>query len=102
MDCEVPKLMPGAGLLAAHWRHRVSGYPLGGDRTNEIIGSTQTLHQTAHYRDGDVVIDVVENATPTSVAARTGLTEPACRSGSAIRRVGCCLGFHCMGTGAGR
>jgi hypothetical protein len=73
MDSEVPKLMPGTTLLAAHWRHPVSGYPLDGDRTNDIIGSTPTLHQTAHYQDGDVVIDVFENATPTSVAAHTGV-----------------------------
>jgi cyclopropane fatty-acyl-phospholipid synthase-like methyltransferase len=73
MDREVPKLMPGATLLAAHWRHPVSAYPLDGDRTNDIIGSTPTLHQTAHYQDGDVVIDVFENAIPTSVAVRTGV-----------------------------
>ncbi|WP_353363666.1 SAM-dependent methyltransferase [Mycobacterium sp.] len=73
MDSEVSKLLPGTTVLAAHWRHPVSGYPLDGDRTNDIIGSTPTLHQTAHYRDGDVVIDVFENATPTSVAVRTGV-----------------------------
>ena len=73
LDSEVPTLMPGATLLAAHWRHPVSGYPLDGDRTNDIIGSTPTLHQPAHYQDGDVIIDVFENATATSVPARTGV-----------------------------
>jgi hypothetical protein len=65
--------MPGTTLLAAHWRHPVSDYPLDGDAANDIIGSTPALHQTAHYQDGDVVIDVFENATPTSVAAHTGV-----------------------------
>jgi cyclopropane fatty-acyl-phospholipid synthase-like methyltransferase len=73
IDSEVPKLMPGTTLLAAHWRHPVSHYPLDGDAANDIIGATQTLHQTAHYQDGDVAIDVFENTTPTSVAARTGV-----------------------------
>jgi cyclopropane fatty-acyl-phospholipid synthase-like methyltransferase len=73
MDGEVAKLVPGTTVLAAHWRHPVSGYPLNGDRANDIVGATPTLHQTAHYRDGDVVIDVFENTTPTSVAVRTGV-----------------------------
>jgi hypothetical protein len=73
MDSEVSKLMPGTTVVAAHWRHPVGAYPVDGDRTNDIIGSTPTLHQTAHYRDGDVVIDVFENAAPTSVAVRTGV-----------------------------
>ena len=73
LEREVPKLMPRTTVLAAHWRHPVSDYPLDGDAANDIIGATPALHQTAHYRDGDVVIDVFENATPTSVAARTGV-----------------------------
>ena len=73
LDTEVPKLMPGTTLLAAHWRHPVSDYPLDGDTANDIIGATPTLHRTAHYQDGDVVIDVFENATPTSVADRTSV-----------------------------
>jgi cyclopropane fatty-acyl-phospholipid synthase-like methyltransferase len=73
MDRDVSKLMPSTTLLAARWRHPVNAYPLDGDRTNDIIGATPTLHQTAHYQDGDVAIDVFENTTPTSVAARTGV-----------------------------
>jgi hypothetical protein len=73
LDTEVPKLMPATTVLAAHWRHPVSDYPLDGDTANDIICATTTLHRTAHYRDGDVVIDVFENATPTSVAARTAV-----------------------------
>jgi hypothetical protein len=63
-----------AQRLSPHTRAILSApTPLDGDRTNDIIGSTPTLHQTAHYRDGDVVIDVFEDATPTSVAVRTGV-----------------------------
>jgi hypothetical protein len=65
--------MPGTTILAAHWRHPVSAYPLAGDAANDIIGAKPALHQTADYREGDVVIDVFENATPTSVAAHTGV-----------------------------
>ena len=73
METEVTKLMPGTTLLAAHWRHPVSDYPLNGDQTNDIIGATAGLHPIAHYQDGDVVIDVFENATATSVAVHTGV-----------------------------
>jgi hypothetical protein len=66
-------IIGGTTVVAAHSRYPVSAYPLDGDRTNDIIGSTPILHQTAHCRDGDVVIDVFENATPTSVAVRTGV-----------------------------
>jgi hypothetical protein len=55
MDREVPKLMPGATLLVAHWRHPVSAYP-----------SPPTEPTTSS-------IDVFEKATPTSVAVRTGV-----------------------------
>ena len=73
METEVPRLKPGATLLAAHWRHPVRDYPLDGDRTNDIIGATAGLHLTAHYQDRDVVIDVFENASSTSVAVSTGV-----------------------------
>jgi 2-polyprenyl-3-methyl-5-hydroxy-6-metoxy-1,4-benzoquinol methylase len=71
LDTEVPRLAQGTTVLAAHWRHPVSGYPLTGEQANEIIGATQGLHHLARYADPDVVIDVFDTAAAISVATRT-------------------------------
>jgi Nodulation protein S (NodS) len=73
LDREVPRLAPGATVLAAHWRHRVDDYPMTGDRSNKIVGATAGLHSIAAYRDTDLGIDVFDTATDASVAARTGV-----------------------------
>ncbi len=70
---ECPLLAPGATIIAAHWRHAVSDYPLTGDQANRIIAATPGLARLGGYRDDDVVIDVFENGTTASVAARTGV-----------------------------
>ena len=71
LDREVPRLAPNTTVVAAHWRHPVAEYPMTGDHANDIIGATEGLHQIAGYRDGDVAIDVYDNAGGRSVAART-------------------------------
>ncbi len=73
LDREVPKLLSGATVIAAHWRHRVPDYPMTGDHTNDVIAETPGLHPVGGYRDDDVVIDVFDTATSLSVAARTGV-----------------------------
>lgn len=73
LDREVPRLLPNATVLAAHWRHDVEDYPMNGDRANELIGATEGLAHLGGYRDADVVIDVFDNAGATSVAARTAI-----------------------------
>jgi hypothetical protein len=71
LDRECPRLAAGATVLAAHWRHRVAEYPLSGDQTNDIVAATAGLHHLAGYGDDDVVIDVFDTGSATSVAART-------------------------------
>ena len=73
MDRELPRLTNPATVVAAHWRHRVTDYPMTGDQTNEVIGATPGLHHIGGYLDEDVVIDVFDTATSASVAARTGV-----------------------------
>jgi SAM-dependent methyltransferase len=73
LDREVPLLMPGATVIAAHWRHLVTEYPMTGDHATDIIGATAGLHHLGGYRDADVVIEVFDTASPMSVAARTDL-----------------------------
>ncbi len=73
LDRELPRVAPGATVLAAHWRHPVADYPMTGDHANDIIGATAGLHQIGSYRDQDVAIEVFDTASPASVAARTGV-----------------------------
>ena len=74
LDREVARLMPTATVLAAHWRPPVADWPMAGDRAHDIIGATEGLHHLGGYRDADVVIDVFDNASGTSVAVRTAGT----------------------------
>jgi SAM-dependent methyltransferase len=67
---EIPRLSPGATVLAAHWRHGVDDYPIGGDEVHEIIAATKGLVSTGRYRDDDVVIEVFDTGDGASVATR--------------------------------
>jgi methyltransferase family protein len=73
LDREVPRLSRSATVVAAHWRHEVPDYPMTGDRANDVIGATPGLHHIGGYVDSDVVIEVFDTGSPTSVAARTGV-----------------------------
>lgn len=73
LDRELSRVAHGATVVAAHWRHRVSDYPLSGDDANDLIGATPGLHHLAGYRDADVVIDVFDTGSALSVAARNGV-----------------------------
>jgi methyltransferase family protein len=73
LDREVPRLAPGATVLAAHWRHRVADYPMSGDQANDVIAATAGLHRLGGYRDADVAIEVFTCGTTLSVAAQTGV-----------------------------
>ena len=73
LDSECGRLVPGATVIAAHWRHPVEEYPLTGDAANAMVGGTADLHAVAHYSDDDVVIDVFAKGAAQSVAARTGV-----------------------------
>ena len=70
---EVPRLTCPATIIAAHWRHHVTDYPMTGDQTNDVIAATPGVHRIGSYRDDDVAIDVFDTATSLSVAARTGV-----------------------------
>jgi hypothetical protein len=73
LDRECPRLVTGATLIAAHWRHPVEDYPLTGDAANAIVGDTADLQAVAQYADDDVVIDVFAKGGAQSVAASTGV-----------------------------
>lgn len=73
LDREVPRLMKGATVLSAHWRHPVADYPMTGDQATELIAATAGLHHLGGYRDADVLVEVFDTGSADSVAERTGV-----------------------------
>lgn len=67
---ECTRLQPDANIVAAHWRHPVSDYPLTGDAAHEVIAATPGLTALGCYRDSDVVVEVFTIGDGRSVAAR--------------------------------
>lgn len=70
---ECPRLAPGSTIVAAHWRHRVTDYPLTGDEAHQVISQTPGLTALGTYRDNDVVVDVFDKGAGRSVAVREGV-----------------------------
>jgi SAM-dependent methyltransferase len=70
---ECPRLRPGATVVAAHWRHTVTDYPLTGDNAHAVIAATPGLTSLGCYRDNDVVVEVFDTGDGRSVAAREGV-----------------------------
>jgi hypothetical protein len=73
LDREVPRLHRSATVVATHWRHPLPGYPMSGDRANDLIAATRGLYLIGSYRDNDVAIDVFDTVSGASVAARAGV-----------------------------
>lgn len=75
LDTAVVHLEPSATVLAVHWRHPVSDYPLTGDEVHAIIGATDGLGRLGGYVDEDMILEVFEASTnrPESVATIEGL-----------------------------
>ena len=70
---ECPRMVPGATVVAAHWRHAVPDYPLTGDEAHRVISQTPGLTALGGYRDSDVVVDVFDTDGGRSVAVREGV-----------------------------
>ena len=73
LDREVPLLRKGTTVVAAHWRHPVAEYPMTGENATDLITATPGLHHLGGYRDADVIIEVFDTGSSTSVAERTGV-----------------------------
>jgi hypothetical protein len=73
LDREVPLLRKGTTVVAAHWRHPVAEYPMTGENATDLITATPGLHHLGGYRDADVLIEVFDTGSSTSVAERTGV-----------------------------
>lgn len=68
-------LEPAGTLLAVHWRHPVSDYPLTGDQVHAALAGTPGLARTGSYLDTDLLLDCYTRVPPAprSVAACEGL-----------------------------
>ncbi len=70
LERECARLQPGANVVAAHWRHPVSDYPLTGDAAHAVIARTPGLTSLGRYQDRDVIIDLFDTGDGRSVASR--------------------------------
>ncbi|CAN5125108.1 SAM-dependent methyltransferase [soil metagenome] len=75
VDAATEALAPGGNMLAVHWRHPVSDYPLSGDEVHELVRGTPGLARTAAYVDTDLRLETYARVPPParSVAETEGL-----------------------------
>jgi SAM-dependent methyltransferase len=66
-------LEPGGALVACHWRHAVSDYPLPGDAVHVALREHPALGVLARHEEHDFLLDVLTPRPVRSVAAREGL-----------------------------
>ncbi len=67
-------LTPGGVVVACHWRHPVSDYPLRGDRVHEILIESSGLIPLGEYVDEDFRLAVLAPPGTPSVGTAEGLT----------------------------
>lgn len=71
LDSIRTSLTPHGVLIACHWRHPVSDYPLTGDEVHAAL-ARQEWHRVVSHIEADFILDVYSN-DPRSVAQREGL-----------------------------
>lgn len=68
----IASLTAGGTLLACHWRHPVTDYPLSGDAVHAAIGARTELSRVVEHREEDFLLEVF-SLDGRSVARRSGL-----------------------------
>jgi SAM-dependent methyltransferase len=66
-------LDPDGTLIAVHWRHGVSDYPLRGEEVHAAIAASPVLDRLARHEEQDFLLEVFVPAPAVSVARATGL-----------------------------
>ncbi len=71
----VASLQPAGTLVAVHWRHPVTDYPLSGDEVHAALARTAGLARTIRHEEEDFLLEVFAREPPAarSVAAAEGL-----------------------------
>lgn len=77
LDEAAAHLAPDGVVLAVHWRHPVTDYPMTGDAVHARLNECHALTRTAYYADPDVLVETFAPAAPPphSVARREGLVD---------------------------
>jgi SAM-dependent methyltransferase len=75
IDAAVTALIAGGTLVAVHWRHPVTDYPLRGDDVHHAIARHVGLERTVSHEEADFRLDVFQRVPPSarSVAEAEGL-----------------------------
>ncbi|WP_341953556.1 bifunctional PIG-L family deacetylase/class I SAM-dependent methyltransferase [Salinibacterium sp. TMP30] len=66
-------LTPGGVLVACHWRHPVSDYPLTGDQVHARLRAEPSLERFVHHSEEDFLLELFSPRPALSVARQTGL-----------------------------
>jgi LmbE family N-acetylglucosaminyl deacetylase/SAM-dependent methyltransferase len=69
----VTSLTDDGVLVACHWRHPVTDYPLTGDEVHDRLRRESGLQILAEHREEDFLLDVLVRPPAQSVARREGL-----------------------------
>lgn len=70
LDLVERHLVPGGAVVACHWRHPVSDYPLTGDQVHQALARWPRL---SRLEEEDFLLDVLVPGGTSSVARREGL-----------------------------
>lgn len=66
-------LTPGGHLIACHWRHPVTEYPLSGDRVHAALRAEAALIPLVRHEEEDYLLEVYARPPARSVAVETGV-----------------------------
>jgi len=73
LDRVLASLAPDGVLLACHWRHEVTEYPLAGDDVHEHVRRRTQLTRVVQHVEEDFVLEVFARPPALSVARQGGL-----------------------------
>lgn len=58
LDLMLGSLLPGGALLACHWRHPITGWPLDGDDVHDFLRGDGRLKSSGTYTEEDFILEV--------------------------------------------
>lgn len=71
----IDALTPDGVLVACHWRHPVSDYPLTGDQVHERLAAQDDLARLSRHEEADFLLETFSRHPGRSVAEVAGLVD---------------------------